>query len=414
MNRNLINKVLEDENIEQNSFAWQRLWNWADKNNIPVFSPFKVQLLPDCCTQEYYDGLPRYEDELADLDLSGYRLIDLSGDICCFLELTNLNVYNNLLTTLPKEIGNLHNLTFLNLSDNHLTGLPKEIGNLQSLTSLLLWTNQLTSLPNEIGRLTNLTSLSLSNNCLTELPEEICNLINLSSLDFDNDIKLTVNQEVWIKNLKDNGCYIRMEPIVEEKKALVDTETPTIVDDMENVISFSDNVQAWADKDTGLMWEIKTEENVYYKYFWSNEKLERKFHLYSLDDIVVDALSYVLMLNNKCFAGFSDWRLPTKDELSTIITKKKSINNSHIKLPLSKTNSGIYWSSSFYNHNWYKDDYLHVSRTDGFLDDYIHYKGHPTGVMCVRNKIKPDYNLEYIINDEEYYINDEDEDEIPF
>ena len=61
----------------------------------------------------------------------------------------------------------------LNLYNNQLTELPSEIGQLTQLTRLYLSGNQLTQLPNEIGQLTQLTRLYLSGNKLTQLPTEI-------------------------------------------------------------------------------------------------------------------------------------------------------------------------------------------------------------------------------------------------
>ena len=43
-------------------------------------------------------------------------------------ELKVLDLYNNKLTEIPKEIGTLSNLQFLNLDKNKLTEIPKEIG----------------------------------------------------------------------------------------------------------------------------------------------------------------------------------------------------------------------------------------------------------------------------------------------
>ena len=64
--------------------------------------------------------------------------------------LKELNISNNLFTSLPTEIGNLTALTKLYLSDNQLTSLPSTIGNLTTLSRLYLHSNQLTSLPTEI------------------------------------------------------------------------------------------------------------------------------------------------------------------------------------------------------------------------------------------------------------------------
>ena len=87
----------------------QRLWKWADNNDI---------------------SLPRDRDKL--------------------IGLKKLNLEHYQLTELPKEIGNLVNLTWLSLEYNQLTELPKEIGNLVILIQLNLASNQLTELPKEL------------------------------------------------------------------------------------------------------------------------------------------------------------------------------------------------------------------------------------------------------------------------
>ncbi len=62
------------------------------------------------------------------------------------LQLTQLYLRDNQLTTLPESIGNLTLLTELDLDNNQLTSLPESIGNLTQLTGLALHDNQLTSL----------------------------------------------------------------------------------------------------------------------------------------------------------------------------------------------------------------------------------------------------------------------------
>ena len=109
-------------------------------------------------------------------------------------DIKELDLYNNQLTQLPSEIGQLTQLTELYLSSNKLTQLPSEIGQLTQLTYLSLSDNQLTQLPTEIGQLTRLNYLYLCNNQLTQLPSEIGNLAQLTTLDLQgNPIENTLN-----------------------------------------------------------------------------------------------------------------------------------------------------------------------------------------------------------------------------
>ena len=98
------------------------------------------------------------------------------------LNTKELDLNNNKLTKIPKEIGNLKNLKKLYLSGNQLTEIPKEIGNLKNLQKLDLDYNQLKKIPKEIGNLKNLKRLLLYNNQLTEIPKEIGNLKKLKTL----------------------------------------------------------------------------------------------------------------------------------------------------------------------------------------------------------------------------------------
>ncbi|MBL7850121.1 MAG: VCBS repeat-containing protein [Cyclobacteriaceae bacterium] len=91
---------------------------------------------------------------------------------------------NNLVGTIPPELGDLTALETLEMGVNQLSGgIPPELGNLANLIDLNLAVNQLTgSVPMELANLSNLQALALSNNQLSgNLPIE---LQNLSSLQF--------------------------------------------------------------------------------------------------------------------------------------------------------------------------------------------------------------------------------------
>ena len=133
---------------------------------------------------------PGWNDQLINLtslDLSNNLLTSLPDSIEQLTNLTSLNLSNNSLTSLPESIEQLTNLTSLSLSSNSLTSLPESIRQLTNLISLDLSNNSLTVLSESIGRLTNLTSLHLGANKLTELPESIGQLTNLTWLGLRNN-----------------------------------------------------------------------------------------------------------------------------------------------------------------------------------------------------------------------------------
>jgi internalin A len=110
--------------------------------------------------------------------------------------LTELNLSNNQLTTLPPGIGRLTALTDLYLSRNQLTSLPPEIGQFTALKALFLSRNQPTSLPPEIGRLTVLMGLFFSGNQLTSLPPETGQLTALTELFLHGNSALAIPDSV--------------------------------------------------------------------------------------------------------------------------------------------------------------------------------------------------------------------------
>ncbi len=92
---------------------------------------------------------------------------------------------NNLVGTLPPELGNLSNLYFLRLSHNQLNGnIPSQLGDLAQLGFLFLDHNQFTgSIPAELGNLTNLRFFWFSHNQFTgNIPSQLGNLAKVEFL----------------------------------------------------------------------------------------------------------------------------------------------------------------------------------------------------------------------------------------
>jgi len=119
--------------------------------------------------------------------ISTWHGITLNAEGC----VTHINLnQNNLVGTIPPEIGNLSALIRLNMHSNKLSGsIPAEIGNLSELHQIWLFSNQLSGeLPPEIGNLSNLTHLGIGGNQLTgTIPSSYGNLSNLSFLTVKNN-----------------------------------------------------------------------------------------------------------------------------------------------------------------------------------------------------------------------------------
>ena len=97
---------------------------------------------------------------------------------------------NNLMGTLPAELGSLSKLTNLNLRYNPLEGqIPPELGNLTSLRALRLYgTDLYGEIPRELANLTNLERLLIFSNELSgAIPVWLEELTNLKILDIDDN-----------------------------------------------------------------------------------------------------------------------------------------------------------------------------------------------------------------------------------
>lgn len=123
-----------------------------------------------------------------ELEIIEQPLKTLPREIGSLRQLKQLTVRHCGLKSLPPEISNLHELEILDLSGNELVGVPSEILSLKKLYWLDLSFNQLTFLPPEIGNFEELRQLNLAGNQLTFMPPEIGPLkkLRLINLMFNN------------------------------------------------------------------------------------------------------------------------------------------------------------------------------------------------------------------------------------
>ncbi|XP_058489028.1 DISP complex protein LRCH3 isoform X4 [Solea solea] len=128
-------------------------------------------------------------------DLSRNRLPELPADVCLFVSLESLNLYQNCLRSLPESLLNLQSLTYLNLSRNQLSVLPVVLCSLP-LKVLIACNNKLVSLPEEVGQLRNLTELDVSCNELQTLPSQVGQLEALRDLNIRRNHLVTLPPEL--------------------------------------------------------------------------------------------------------------------------------------------------------------------------------------------------------------------------
>ncbi len=116
--------------------------------------------------------------------------------------------------------------------------------------------------------------------------------------------------------------------------------------------------KVWMDSSTGLMWERKTKRNKNFDVIWT--KAEKYCSTLKIDN-------------------FRDWRLPTKNELSTLLTKKK-FQGKYIKENLSRNIGkwGWYWSSTHVN----QDEIELIYFNEGISS--VYHKSVKYYVRCVR------------------------------
>ncbi|MFC2125859.1 leucine-rich repeat domain-containing protein [Bacteroidota bacterium] len=129
-------------------------------------------------------GITLTSGRVTDIDLSSNNLVGtIPADIGELTSLTDMSLGDNQISgTIPSAIGDLTNLGYLHLSMNQLSGsIPLEIGNLASLTSLYLDNNQLTdSVPSTVGNLVSLENFEINHNQLVNLPD----LTTLAALEY--------------------------------------------------------------------------------------------------------------------------------------------------------------------------------------------------------------------------------------
>ncbi|XP_050439226.1 uncharacterized protein LOC126844842 [Adelges cooleyi] len=146
-------------------------------------------------------------EQLKVLHLSDNKLDQLPKAIGSLVNLIELDVSRNYLTTIDENIKGCKKLSILNVSVNPLSQFPIPLTQILCLRELCLNDTQLEFVPANIGRLSNLRVLELRDNKISKLPKAVSRLTKLYRLDIgQNDFdslpsiisELSDLQELWI------------------------------------------------------------------------------------------------------------------------------------------------------------------------------------------------------------------------
>lgn len=108
------------------------------------------------------------------------------------------------------------------------------------------------------------------------------------------------------------------------------------------------------DNVTGLIWEQKTDDGGLRDkdnhYTWYNPDNSNNGGFAGYENSGKNTHEYIKQLNASNYCGYNNWRLPTKNELRSIVDYGRY--NPAINPIFSNTQSGFYWSSSPYAYNY--------------------------------------------------------------
>jgi Leucine-rich repeat (LRR) protein len=148
-----------------------------------------------------YESLPKIGRKTDHILLATNYIKELRRkDIKRLRNSSNVNLYLNQLTYLPKSIKKLKKTKEMDLYRNQLQAIPKEITKMKSLETLAISYNKLNELPDNLHVMSHLKTLYAHHNHLKQLPSLPSNL-ELLDVGF-NRLEAVDQQIKSLKNLK--------------------------------------------------------------------------------------------------------------------------------------------------------------------------------------------------------------------
>ena len=137
------------------------------------------------------------------LNLSYLKLAEISAATVNQIKtalpnLSEIDLRGNLLTELPKELGELTSLRIVRLSFNKFAEVPSVLSALPSLQKLEFTGNLLQEIPDEISTLKSLEELDISGNKVTTIGDNLTTLINLQILKAENNSIEDISENIGV------------------------------------------------------------------------------------------------------------------------------------------------------------------------------------------------------------------------
>lgn len=183
---------LLSEDKESASGEWKRN-NTATPNKFSLSKAVKISywdyIKKNRKLYEYksIDTAIKESDKVLSIDVANQGLSKLPKQLSALEKIVSINLLGNELTSFPEVLTQLNSLQEVSLSSNRLTKVSPKIGALKNLRILILNFNSIQELPKEISELKNLLYLELGRNKITKLPEEIKFLVNLQELHLEGN-----------------------------------------------------------------------------------------------------------------------------------------------------------------------------------------------------------------------------------
>lgn len=190
---NTNNKKDANNQNHKNIKTIENIFEEASYNGILNLNDKKLKEYPRI--NQYYNLI-----DTININLTNNQLVEIAKEICLYESLEILILDKNNIKLIPDCIFKLKCLKILNLNNNQLNYLPSSICLLESLEILLINNNKLVSLPEEINKLNKLIQLDVSYNQIQHLPVQIGDLNKLRILNIRRNLLVELPNQISMLN----------------------------------------------------------------------------------------------------------------------------------------------------------------------------------------------------------------------